>query len=107
MAASEIERIVDMVMQDQYDLMPEWAQKQLWANGIKIRSMAKRNPLSESERELAAKLRKEIKTNEPKLREIVEAEDRAKNGGKAPAVETKVVKLRSGKRKTVVVKKAA
>ena len=103
----EIERIVDMVMQDQYDLMPEWAQKQLWANGIKIRSMAKRNPLSESERELAAKLRKEIKTNEPKLREIVEAEDRAKNGGKAPAVETKVVKLRSGKRKTVVVKKAA
>lgn len=103
----EIERIVDMVMQDQYDLMPEWAQKQLWANGIKIRSMAKRNPLSESERALAVKLRKEIKTNEPKLREIIEAEDRAKNGGKAPAVETKVVKLRSGKRKTVVVKKAA
>lgn len=104
----EIERITDMIMQDQYDQMPVWAQKQLWANGIKIRSMSKRNPLSEAERELAAKLRREIKTNAPKLQEIVESEERAKNGGVLPEkIVTKVVRLRSGKRKAVVLKKKA
>lgn len=79
------DRILDSMMEDQYDLMPAWMQQQLWANGIKIRSMCKENPLDEVTRRRAKKWRQEIATNEPLLQKIIEDEERAKNGGaKAP-----------------------
>lgn len=87
------ERILDTMMEDQYHLMPEWMQQQLWANGIKIRSMGKSSPLDEVTRMRAKKWRKEIEANEPLLRKIVEDEDRAKNAGKAPAPKKKRRKI--------------
>lgn len=90
------DRILDSMMEDQYDLMPEWMQQQLWANGIKIRSMCKENPLDEVTRRRAKKWRQEISTNEPLLQKIIEDEERAKNGG---AKEPEPKKKRRLKRK--------
>ena len=48
----DVEKVLDTIMEDQYDDMPEWLQKQLWANKINLRSMPKRNPLTDKEKEL-------------------------------------------------------
>ena len=75
-----VEKVVDQIMEDQYDMMPLWVQKQLWANNIKIRSMGKTNPLTREERKLVAQYKSEVKGNKIKLEEICAKEEAAKAG---------------------------
>jgi hypothetical protein len=42
------DKVTKLIMRKQYHLMPEWLQKQLWANDIEIPGM-KKNPLSKQE----------------------------------------------------------
>jgi DNA polymerase I-like protein with 3'-5' exonuclease and polymerase domains len=66
-----VDKVTDRIMNDYYDQMPEWLQKQLWANNIKIRSMPKSNPLTKTETKLAAKYRAELKENKKLLDEAI------------------------------------
>jgi hypothetical protein len=63
----DVAEVQHHILEKQYELMPEWMRKQLWANGIKIESMDKRNPLSDSEKRLAEQWRSELKANAKKL----------------------------------------
>jgi hypothetical protein len=79
----DIDKITDRIMNDQYDYMPEWLQKQLWANGIKIRSMPKTNPLSKKEMKLAKEYRAEIKENQQLLDAAIAELEASKKVGKS------------------------
>lgn len=81
-----VDRVTDQIMQDQYDDMPIWMQKQLWANGIKIRSMPKKNPLTEAEIKLANKYKREIDENKRMLKEALDEIEASKK--KAAALES-------------------
>ena len=64
------------VLTEQYHLMPEWIQKQLWANNILIKGMNK-NPLSKKERKLAVKYIAEIPANGKLLKKMLAEEEAA------------------------------
>lgn len=74
----DVEKVADQIMEDQYDMMPVWVQKQLWANGVKIRSMGKTNPLTQEERKLVRKYKSELETNAEELSKICAKEEAAK-----------------------------
>ena len=59
----DIAAVKHQMLEGQYNIMPEWMKKQLWANDIKIETMDKINPLSDSEKRLAEKWRAELKPN--------------------------------------------
>ena len=59
----DIAAVKHQMLEGQYNIMPEWMKKQLWANDIKIETMDKINPMSDSEKRLAEKWRAELKPN--------------------------------------------
>ena len=73
-----VEKLIDTMMEDQYEMMPLWMKQQLWANGIKIRSMDKDNVLDMETRRRAKKYRNELKENLVKLQEILDREEAMK-----------------------------
>ena len=73
-----VEKLIDTMMEDQYETMPLWMKQQLWANGIKIRSMDKDNVLDMETRRRAKKFRSELKDNLVKLQEILDREEAMK-----------------------------
>ena len=59
----DVAAVKHQMLEGQYNIMPEWMKKQLWANDIKIETMDNINPLSDSEKRLAEKWRAELKPN--------------------------------------------
>ena len=59
----DVAAVKHQMLEGQYNIMPEWMKKQLWANDIKIETMDKINPMSDSEKRLAEKWRAELKPN--------------------------------------------
>jgi DNA polymerase I-like protein with 3'-5' exonuclease and polymerase domains len=63
----DVEKTLDSIMQDQYDLMSVWMKKQIWANNIEMRSKSKVNPLTNEDKKNVEKWLKEIPDNLQKL----------------------------------------
>lgn len=74
----DVEKTMHQICETQYDQMPEWMQKQLWANDIKIESRPKRNPLSESERKQVKEWLEAKPANEAKYEAYVAEQKRLK-----------------------------
>jgi len=84
-----VEKLIDTMMEDQYETMPLWMKQQLWANGIKIRSMDKDNVLDMETRRRAKKFRSELKDNLVKLQEILDREEAMKAPKPEPVKQVK------------------
>lgn len=63
----DVEKTLDSIMQDQYDLMSVWMKKQIWANNIEMRSKSKKNPLTNEDKKNVEQWLKEIPDNLQKL----------------------------------------
>lgn len=63
----DVEKTLDSIMQDQYDLMSVWMKKQIWANDIEMRSKSKKNPLTNEDKKNVEQWKKEIPDNLQKL----------------------------------------
>lgn len=63
----DVEKTLDSIMQDQYDLMSVWMKKQIWANDIEMRSKSKKNPLTNEDKKNVEQWKKEIPSNLQKL----------------------------------------
>lgn len=73
----DVDKVLDEIMEDQYDQMSTWMKKQVWANDIKIRSRSKVNPLTNSDKKSIKDWFKELPNN-IKLWAAYEAEEAAK-----------------------------
>ncbi|QYW03138.1 hypothetical protein pEaSNUABM13_00179 [Erwinia phage pEa_SNUABM_13] len=88
----DVDKKLDSIMEDQYHLMSTWMQKQLWANGIKIRSMGKVNPLTKKDQKNIDLWKKELPKN-IKQWEAYEAEEKAKKAAAAAGDAKKKIKI--------------
>lgn len=90
----DVEATTDSIMEDQYHLMSDWMQKQLWANNIKIRSMSKVNPLTNKDKKNIELWQKELPKN-TKMFEKYEAEEAAKKAAASVDGAKKKIKISS------------
>lgn len=70
----DVDKVLDTIIQDQYEDMPEWLQKQLWANNISIRSMPKLNPLTKKEKILVKQYHAEKPDNDARYKSWLKSE---------------------------------
>lgn len=89
------EKITKLIMRKQYQLMPEWLQKQLWANDIEIPGM-KKNPLTKQEMKLISQYHKEKPKNLKSLAEY--KEDLARREREAEEKASKSSKIEKAKK---------
>jgi len=59
----DIDDVMNNIFEEQYDTMPEFMKKQLWATRTKIDSMGDTDPRSKKERKLSKKYRSELSAN--------------------------------------------
>lgn len=70
----DVDKVYDSIIQDQYENMPEWLQKQLWATGVKLRSMSKINPLTKKEKVLVKQYQEEKPDNDARFASWLKSE---------------------------------
>lgn len=63
----DVEKTLNSIMHDQYDLMSLWMKKQVWANDIKVKSKGKKNPLTIADKKNVDLWLSEIKSNQKLL----------------------------------------
>ncbi len=91
----DVEATLNDIMQNQYHLMSEWMQKQLWANDIKIKSRSKVNPLTNKDKKNIAQWQKELPKNIEQWEEY-EAAEKARKEAEGAANAKRTVKISRG-----------